>query len=1044
MSLEDSDPKVPPRPLPQLTTSGEGNTVDIGRDDLVQNERRRLGDYLSLLTQKNEFPIKAGSELITLRTPNGNPVAISDTDRNAEKTYIDTISETGNVARSLFEKTSDTGLLDTDTAFKIKKGKSDEVYKTGTEYFREIDQQLGNAEIPRRVDEALLANNRFNEKNPALLPDEKEGSTRNNLGGLIIQPVLGKHLPKKFSNDGTAEAAEIVNIEKLKHFGMITMLQASGEVVVPTDLSNPDNIKGALIAGAPGLARIGQRIPSTRFDGVKIINEAYPTYQKGIRDLTPKGGNVVPSYGSPNNPFAPFAAFGTGASQTSAVIMSLTVSNLLRALAVTVNTVQQKRNLTNTTNAISNIIQNTPDPLSTRRSYLGSSEPKDSSESYIVSKGKLNIDLAPTTNEYFDCLEAGINEFFGFTGGSAGSRFVNQTATSARNSGYQNTILREILRSTTDVFLQQLNPLDLKLNTKMDIDKDPSGGNIGLQVLGNAIDFITQINNSKLLKFMNILATIGDNVLKAQSAEDNNSNFSNMNVDDIIDSNQNVGYGSMPNINVLQMKSKLSSQFGSTLAWNASTTPSSYLIPQSLINGATLFDTDPSRFDNIPKIKESQQIINSNRLSADFVTEIENQLEASYMPFYFHDLRTNEIISFHAFLESLNDSFNVEYNETDSYGRVGKIRTYKNTNRSISLGFSVVATNENGFDEMWFKINKLITLLYPQWTEGRVLDYGTQRFVQPFSQLPKSSPLIRLRVGDIIKSNYSKFELARLFGIGQGDRSFAVNTEEATQQINQDVVNDRQAYIVKRLEETNVQHIFKPGEHAILAPSTRSSSTRANPDLDYIKLETASNTTTRNSSANRTTRTANVTSLVSVIVRERQSDGRYKISFVQNGANYLSSDYYLVPATSLTADKTYIESEANSRFPQPTIQQTNPNAIEEFFNPTQNPIVKSFESTKGKGLAGFITSFNFEIDQNTIWNTEIGSKAPKMLKIQINFEPSHDLNPGIDNNGFMTAPLYNIGKIMNNVARNKSSTELSQDRENINTNIPWRIRNRGN
>ena len=42
----------------------------------------------------------------------------------------------------------------------------------------------------------------------------------------------------------------------------------------------------------------------------------------------------------------------------------------------------------------------------------------------------------------------------------------------------------------------------------------------------------------------------------------------------------------------------------------------------------------------------------------------------------------------------------------------------------------------------------------------------TYEFIQPFSQVMGATPLIRLRVGDVIKSNYSKFNLARMFGIG--------------------------------------------------------------------------------------------------------------------------------------------------------------------------------------------------------------------------------------------------------------------------------------
>src|SRR3990167_9756081 len=71
---------------------------------------------------------------------------------------------------------------------------------------------------------------------------------------------------------------------------------------------------------------------------------------------------------------------------------------------------------------------------------------------------------------------------------------------------------------------------------------------------------------------------------------------------------------------------------------------------------------------------------------------------------------------------------------------------------------------------MWEKINWLTMLLYPQYSKGRLLttEKGL-KFRQPFSQIIAAGPVIRLRLGDLFRSNYSKFALARLFGVGDGD-----------------------------------------------------------------------------------------------------------------------------------------------------------------------------------------------------------------------------------------------------------------------------------
>jgi hypothetical protein len=162
------------------------------------------------------------------------------------------------------------------------------------------------------------------------------------------------------------------------------------------------------------------------------------------------------------------------------------------------------------------------------------------------------------------------------------------------------------------------------------------------------------------------------------------------------------------------------------------------------------------------------------RIPTEMRESIENDLDAEYMPFYFHDVRTNEIVSFHAFLSKLTDDLQASYDSVEGFGRVEPVRIYKGTTRKIGLTFVLAALDEKDFDSMWTKINKLTTLLYPQYTEGTQIKSAdaTYSFYQPFSQIISSPPMIRLRVGDVIQSNYSKFNLARLFGYGQEKTSF--------------------------------------------------------------------------------------------------------------------------------------------------------------------------------------------------------------------------------------------------------------------------------
>ena len=54
------------------------------------------------------------------------------------------------------------------------------------------------------------------------------------------------------------------------------------------------------------------------------------------------------------------------------------------------------------------------------------------------------------------------------------------------------------------------------------------------------------------------------------------------------------------------------------------------------------------------------------------------------------------------------------------------------------------------------------------------------------------------------------------------------------------------------------------------------------------------------------------------------------------------------------------------------------------------------------------------------------SKAPKWCTIDVEFTPINDLNPGIDSNGNMIAPIYNIGNVLAQMKVNRSQNNNSK------------------
>jgi len=89
-----------------------------------------------------------------------------------------------------------------------------------------------------------------------------------------------------------------------------------------------------------------------------------------------------------------------------------------------------------------------------------------------------------------------------------------------------------------------------------------------------------------------------------------------------------------------------------------------------------------------------------------------------------------------------------------------------------------------------------------------------------------------------------------------------------------------------------------------------------------------------------------------------------------------------------------------------------------FMHEDNNPISKAFETTAGRGLAGVITSLNYEwISGDTItWDLDWNSRAPMLTKVTMGFKAIHDLPPGLDYSGYNRAPIYNVGDIMQKVA----------------------------
>lgn len=97
-------------------------------------------------------------------------------------------------------------------------------------------------------------------------------------------------------------------------------------------------------------------------------------------------------------------------------------------------------------------------------------------------------------------------------------------------------------------------------------------------------------------------------------------------------------------------------------------------------------------------------------------------------------------VSFKAFIQALNESYVSDWSEEAVYGRADPIRMFKQTSRTLTLSFiAPAATEGEGFENL-AKVQKLVTFLYPNYTE-----------VQNALTISQS-PLIRLKVMNLISS----------------------------------------------------------------------------------------------------------------------------------------------------------------------------------------------------------------------------------------------------------------------------------------------------
>ena len=120
----------------------------------------------------------------------------------------------------------------------------------------------------------------------------------------------------------------------------------------------------------------------------------------------------------------------------------------------------------------------------------------------------------------------------------------------------------------------------------------------------------------------------------------------------------------------------------------------------------------------------------------------EHLLSIRYLPAQYQ-------VTFPAFITQFSDAYNSAWNSEKVYGRMDPMGTFMHTKRNISLAFDVPAESCEHAEGNLYKINKLISFLYPVYQRNENQDIGVMN-QDPFWQVNFGNLIQNSQTGDII------------------------------------------------------------------------------------------------------------------------------------------------------------------------------------------------------------------------------------------------------------------------------------------------------
>ena len=876
-----------------------------------------------------------------------------------------------------------------------------------------------------------LEDNRFNPSTEST-PFIRDGKLTKGIAG--VQNKLGSY-------DANAEAAKLVDLSQIA-LGLMQVSTHDERITNPVDFDK-DN---ALI---PNLNQVGipKGIPTADLTAESVMRRMgiFGTQHTGIADsaIRPPGKEEgwkdeglskylwkepdTNSYGSLNSPFEPFSgpmplgmAIVAATSLVSLGIVGYAVTFLLDALLNDLSfgpAIKDDRGY---------LQYEAANPMGSPPSVMkyGDHIPPTGTTSKLVKRW---LSIPDYRHQFEDAFLSGIMTFFGFPIDADAEDIIEGLADVLFSGGYYAVVMRNAIRDSEQI-----------VTSIGEFDGSITGG---VEAVFGIFD---AFKTSATFRFMVTMAGIGDIAM--------------------ISAGRNFSPTAEDPLNVMEqpanriMKSKIKGGHNA-LTMRHSAPSSLYLIPAGFFVAKNAFGAQggnsllgPHAAQGLagpgydPESKTQRRI--QSKITQEEANKIEEALETEYMPFYFQDLRTKEVLGFQAFLENISETFSPDYTSYDAFGRIDDVMIYRKTSRTLDFTFHLVASGPEDFDVMYYNFNKLVSLVYPQYTSGKLMQSPDGHlFTMPFSQIPASSPLIRLRVGDLVSTGYSKFNLARLFGMNDpafGGTIAGTAGEDlpGLSQYRTDVLSEAGVdgdHVSKRFDEYAQRNLTKTFKSNPIAPDYVS----LNKGVTLLPVKKNALDVFENFAGSVGLKEGTVGKIVEFIPKDPVSYALYLAGIATPGSYVIEINspellrgygillpdntapvmHFMVNQSllELAAAPTYTINEEGARHlgdlvdasydTQQSALQDIQDKTREFFDPRKNAIVRSFESNMGRGLAGVITNMNLDYAEST-WETNIGSRAPLHIKITMGFKVIHDITPGLDSDGMLRVPTHNVGKIV--------------------------------